>query len=257
MPPAAGGPGPGPRELAELGADEASAADVPGTVTARVGAALQAVPRKRAVPPPPSGHRVLGASGRKAAHAARGSRPRSRRLRRLGALAGLFAAVVAVGLGAVMLVRRRHPPRPAGRPPSTSPSRPRRTVYRCPTRRSSGCLPTGPTTGRSPTRNAERPASTAWAIRRPPRCSVPGPWTSRPPRCVAGAARRHGQDGGRLGGRTQLQRCRHRITSEHGGHAPVIDASSRRGTPGPRLMFVPVPTSYARKGPHDLHIHRP
>ena len=110
------------RELAELGADEASAADVPAAVTARVGAALQAVPRKRAVPPPPPGHRVLGASGRKAAHAARGSRPRSRRLRRLGALAGLFAAVVAVGLGAVMLVR---PPSPA---PSSGPTAEHLTV---------------------------------------------------------------------------------------------------------------------------------
>ena len=114
---------------------------------------------------------------RKAAHAARGSRPRSRRLRRLGALAGLFAAVVAVGLGAVMLVRP--PPAPSSGPTAEHVTvSPRRTVYRCPTRRSSGCLPTGPTTGRSPTRNAERPASTAWAIRRPPRCSVPGPWTS-------------------------------------------------------------------------------
>ena len=41
-----------------------------------------------------------------------------------------------------------------------------------------GLLTDRPDYGRSPTRNAERPASTAWAIRRPPRCSVPGPWTS-------------------------------------------------------------------------------
>ena len=94
------------RDLAELGADEASAADVPAAVAARVDAALQAVPLKREVPPAPSGHHVLGGTGRgAAAHAVRGSLPRSRRLRRLCALAGLFAAVVAVGLGAVMLIR--------------------------------------------------------------------------------------------------------------------------------------------------------
>ena len=169
------------RELAELGADEASAADVPAAVTARVGAALQAVPLKREVPPAPSGHHVLGATGRRAAaHAVRGSLPRSRRLRRLVCARGS--------------VRRRRRGRPrrgdadpaaavrhvhAGRPPSTSRSRPRRAIFRCPTRRSSGYWPTGPTTARSPTRNAGRPASTAWATRRPPRCSAPGPWTCR------------------------------------------------------------------------------
>ena len=156
------------RELAELGADEASAADVPAAVTARLGAALQAVPRKRAVPPPPSGHRVVGASGRKAAHAARGSRPRSRRLRRLGALAGLFAAVVAVGLGAVMLVR---PPSPA---PSSGPTAEHLTVSPPP----HGIPLSDPQIVGLLTRNAERPASTAWATRQPPRCSVPSPSTS-------------------------------------------------------------------------------
>ena len=92
------------RDLAELGTDEASAADVPAAVTARVGAALQAVPLSGRCPQP-CRDTALRATRRAAAHAVRGSLPRSRRLQRLGALAGLFAAVVAVGLGAVMLIR--------------------------------------------------------------------------------------------------------------------------------------------------------
>ena len=92
------------RDLARLGADESSAPAVPAAVTARVGAALQAAHHPRL------DHQVVGdtPSGA-AAHSLRRSVPR---LRRLQLLAGLCAAVLAAGLGALMLVR----------PPSQAPS---------------------------------------------------------------------------------------------------------------------------------------
>lgn len=74
------------RELAHLGTDEASAPEVPAAVTARVGAALRAAPPAHAV------------------HA-----PRLRRIQILGAAAGVCAAGVAIGLGALMLARGSSP----------------------------------------------------------------------------------------------------------------------------------------------------
>jgi hypothetical protein len=75
------------RDRAHLGVDAASAPAVPTAVTARVAAALRA---RR----PPT-------------HSVRQAAPR---LRLFGAVAGMCAAVIAVGLGAVMLVRGPAPP---------------------------------------------------------------------------------------------------------------------------------------------------
>jgi hypothetical protein len=79
------------RALADLGSDEDSAPDVPVAVTARIGAALRAAP----------------------AHSVRRSAP-LRRLQIFGLAAGLGAAVVAVILGGLMLVRDPAPTRSAG-----------------------------------------------------------------------------------------------------------------------------------------------
>jgi hypothetical protein len=76
------------RDLAHLGVDAASAPEVPAAVTARVAGALRA---RRPAP----------------THSARQAAPR---LRLFGAVAGVCAAVVAVGLGALMLVRTPAPP---------------------------------------------------------------------------------------------------------------------------------------------------
>lgn len=104
------------RDLARLGTDESSAADVPAAVTARVGAALQAAP--------PPAHRVASFPRRaRAAHSVRRSVPR---LQLFGALAGLCASVVAVGIGAVMLLRT---PAPI---PSAGPTAERITVFEGP-----------------------------------------------------------------------------------------------------------------------------
>ncbi|MGE2692590.1 hypothetical protein [Mycolicibacterium pulveris] len=73
-------------ELARLGADEASAPEVPGEVTARIGAAL------RAADP---------GSSKGPAHTLR--RPRLGRLQLLGLLAGGCAAVAGVVIGVAML----------------------------------------------------------------------------------------------------------------------------------------------------------
>jgi hypothetical protein len=83
------------RDPADLGSDEASAPDVPTDVTARVGAALQA------------------AGGRQpAAHAV--GRPRLRRFHLLGLVVGLGATLVAVVIGALMLVRDPAPTQSTG-----------------------------------------------------------------------------------------------------------------------------------------------
>ena len=74
------------RALAHLGADEASAPDVPGGLTARIGAALRAAP---------------------AAHAAR-TKPRLGRLQLIGVIVGVGAAAAAITIGALAL--RDSPP---------------------------------------------------------------------------------------------------------------------------------------------------
>jgi hypothetical protein len=80
--------------LAELGADAASAPDVPASVTARIGAAL------RAAPAPPA-HTVVPA--------------RSSRLRIVALAVGIGAAMVAAAIGVAMLVHSDAAPRfPSG-----------------------------------------------------------------------------------------------------------------------------------------------
>jgi hypothetical protein len=81
------------RDLADLGTDPASAPDAPPDVTARIAAAL------RAEPPPK--HHVVESSPVTAAHAARGSGPR---FRVAAAALGVGAALVAAGVGTVMLL---------------------------------------------------------------------------------------------------------------------------------------------------------
>jgi hypothetical protein len=82
-------------DLAELGADEASAPAVPAEVTARVGAALQAAPPHRRSGP---------------AHSVR----HTPRWQLIALAVGLGAAVVGAVVGAVMLVRDPAPTRSAG-----------------------------------------------------------------------------------------------------------------------------------------------
>jgi hypothetical protein len=79
------------RDLADLGADDAVASDVPADVTARVGAALRNAGR-------PPGHSV---------------RPTSR-WQVLALVAGIGAAVVGAAVGAVMLMHDPPPRWPAG-----------------------------------------------------------------------------------------------------------------------------------------------
>ena len=74
------------RALAHLAADAASAPDVPGGRTARIGAALHAAP---------------------AAHAAR-TKPRLGRLQLIGVIVGVGAAAAAITIGALAL--RDNPP---------------------------------------------------------------------------------------------------------------------------------------------------
>jgi hypothetical protein len=91
------------RELAEFGSDLASAPEVPGGVTARVGTALRAAP--------PANH-VVGSSGPAAAHAVRDS---PGRIRFAAAVVGLIAALAAAGMGAATILRmpeRTHDPGP-------------------------------------------------------------------------------------------------------------------------------------------------
>jgi hypothetical protein len=99
------------RDLADLGTDPASAPHAPAEITARVAAAL------RAEPPPL--HRIVGSTTMTAAHAARGS---GRRFRVAAAAVGAGAALVAAGVGTVMLL---HTP---GRTPTTDPTAERITV---------------------------------------------------------------------------------------------------------------------------------
>jgi hypothetical protein len=75
------------RDLAELGADDASAPDVPAGLTARIGAALQA-----ASPPKPAGHPK---------HSVR----HTPRWHLVALVAGAGAAVIGVAVGATMLLR--------------------------------------------------------------------------------------------------------------------------------------------------------
>jgi hypothetical protein len=84
------------RDLADLGADSASASDVPAEVTARIGTALQAAPPHR----PP----------RQPAHSVR----HTARWQAIGLVAGVGAAIVGALLGGVMLTREPAPTRPAG-----------------------------------------------------------------------------------------------------------------------------------------------
>ncbi|MGV0653797.1 hypothetical protein ABQE48_07955 [Mycolicibacterium thermoresistibile] len=92
-------------ELARLATDTDSAPQVPAAVTARIGAALRAAP-------PPTGDR----SGRPGpAHAVRSPLPP---LRRVTLVVGVTAALLAAGLGAVMLLARPGTPAPG---PAASP----------------------------------------------------------------------------------------------------------------------------------------
>ena len=84
------------RDLAALGAVDATAPDVPAEVTARVGAALQAEP-------PP---RTLGGPAHSVRH--------TPRWQLVGLVAGVGAAVVGLIVGGVMLVREPAPTRSAG-----------------------------------------------------------------------------------------------------------------------------------------------
>ncbi|MDT5323104.1 MAG: hypothetical protein QOF25_256 [Mycobacterium sp.] len=99
------------RDLADLGTDPTSAPDAPAEVTARVAAAL------RAEPPPM--HRIVGSTTMTAAHAARGSGPR---FRVAAAAIGAGAALIAAGVGTVILL---HTP---DRTPTTDPTAERITV---------------------------------------------------------------------------------------------------------------------------------
>ncbi len=80
------------RALEHLGADAASAPDVPPGVTTRVSAAL------RAAPPP-------------AAHAVRSSRRRLGRFQTIAVIVGLGAAAVLITVGTLTLLHRPPPPR--------------------------------------------------------------------------------------------------------------------------------------------------
>ena len=86
------------RELADLGADEQTAPDVPEIVTAQVGAALRAAPRPGS---PSAGEHAV-------------SRPQLSRGQRAGLVAGVFAAAAAVVLGALILSRDPGPAFPSG-----------------------------------------------------------------------------------------------------------------------------------------------
>jgi hypothetical protein len=85
------------RELADLGADEQTAPDVPEIVTARVGAALRAA---RPGSPSAGGHAV--------------SRPQLTRGQRAWLVAGICAAAATVVLGALILTRDPGPAFPSG-----------------------------------------------------------------------------------------------------------------------------------------------
>jgi len=100
-------------DLAHLGADDSSAPEVPAAVTARIGAALQAAPPP-SHPDIPGQHAVGFAHRQPAAHSVRRSVPRLRRLQLIGAVAGLCAAVVGVGLGTATLLQPPAPTRSAG-----------------------------------------------------------------------------------------------------------------------------------------------
>jgi hypothetical protein len=89
------------REMADLGTDSASAPDIPAEVTARIGAAL------RAEPPP--GNRVVGLTGQRTSHSVHGP---TFRWRTAAAVAGIVAAVAAIGVGTMVLLRDD----PAGMP---------------------------------------------------------------------------------------------------------------------------------------------
>ena len=86
------------RELARLGADDASAPEVPAAVTARIGAALRSAP-------PPAGHALPGA--------------RMGTLQRCALLAGLVAVAAAAVVGAVTLTRDPGPRFPSAPTAST------------------------------------------------------------------------------------------------------------------------------------------
>ncbi len=83
------------RALAHLGADAASAPDVPGTLTARIGAALRAAP---------------------AAHAITRTKSRLGRLQLIGVIVGVCAVAAAITIGALALRDNAPPARtfPAG-----------------------------------------------------------------------------------------------------------------------------------------------
>jgi hypothetical protein len=98
------------RDLAELGADAASAPVVPGAVTTRVGTALRAAPAT---------NRVVGSSRTLAAHAVR---PSPRGIRIAAAVVGLIAALAAAGMGTATLLRS------PDRMPNTGPTADRITV---------------------------------------------------------------------------------------------------------------------------------
>jgi hypothetical protein len=103
------------RDLADLGADATSAPDPPPEVTERVAAALRAEPAPL--------HRVVGSSPGTAAHAARGS---GVRFRVGAAVIGVGAALVAAGVGTVMLLDT------PDRTPTADPTAERITVSRPP-----------------------------------------------------------------------------------------------------------------------------
>lgn len=92
------------REVADLGAD-GDAADVPASVTARIGAALRTAPTR--------GHRVVAPARRgSAAHSDRRSLPR---LRLAAAVAGGCAVLAAIAIGVAMLTDSP-PPTPSAGP---------------------------------------------------------------------------------------------------------------------------------------------
>ncbi len=140
------------RDLADLGADQGTAPDVPAEVTARVGAALQAAPPHR--------------PGGQPAHSVR----HTPRWQRVALVSGVGAAVVGAVVGGVMLVREPALTRSLGpTAKSITVSRPRPT-FRCRIHRSSACSRTVLTTGRSRTRSSVRPVCPGWATRRRRRC---------------------------------------------------------------------------------------
>lgn len=101
------------RDLADLGTDSTSAPDLPPEVTEHVVAALRAEA-------PPS-NRVVGPSPGTAAHAARGS---GVRFRAGAAVVGIGAALIAAGVGTVMLLDT------PDRAPTADPTAERITVSR-------------------------------------------------------------------------------------------------------------------------------